>query len=213
VALPAKQQVTYWGLVSFVFLLALWFLGDIMLPFIVGGAIAYGLDPLADRLEARGLSRAVATTLISLFALFMFLLAIGLVIPLLVEQTLALIRFAPELFTELRDGLTARFPQLIDVDSTIGRTVSRAVVSIGEAIQAQGGAFAQQIASSVVGVINAVVFIVVVPVVAFYLLLDWDRMVAQVDDLLPRDHAPTVRRLALEVDRTFASFVRGQLTV
>lgn len=212
-ALPAKQQVTYWGLVSFVFLLALWFLGDIMLPFIVGGAIAYGLDPLADRLEARGLSRAIATTLISLFALFIFLLAVGLVIPLLVEQTLALIRFAPELFIQLRDGLTARFPQLIDVDSTVGRTVSRAVVSIGEAIQAQGGAFAQQIASSVVGVINAVVFIVVVPVVAFYLLLDWDRMVAQVDDLLPRDHAPTVRRLASEVDRTLASFVRGQLTV
>ena len=118
-ALPAKQQVTYWGLVSFVFLLALWFLGDIMLPFIVGGAIAYGLDPLADRLEARGLSRAIATTLISLFALFIFLLAVGLVIPLLVEQTLALIRFAPELFIQLRDGLTARFPQLIDVDSTV----------------------------------------------------------------------------------------------
>ena len=75
-ALPAKQQVTYWGIVSFVFLLTLWFLGDIMLPFIVGGAIAYGLDPLADRLEARGLSRAIATTLISLFALFIFLLAV-----------------------------------------------------------------------------------------------------------------------------------------
>lgn len=212
-ALPAKQQVTYWGLVSLVFLLALWFLGDIMLPFIVGGAIAYGLDPLADRLEARGLSRVLATTLISLFALLMFLLAVGLVIPLLAEQTLALIRFAPEFFTQLRDALTARFPQLIDVDSTVGRTVSRAVVSMGEAIQARGGEFAQQIASSVVGVINAVVFVVVVPVVAFYLLLDWDRMVAQVDDLLPRDHAPTVRRLAAEVDRTLASFVRGQLTV
>jgi predicted PurR-regulated permease PerM len=63
------------------------------------------------------------------------------------------------------------------------------------------------------GVINAVVFIVVVPVVAFYMLLDWDRMVARVDEILPRDHAPTVRHLAREIDRVLAAFVRGQISV
>jgi predicted PurR-regulated permease PerM len=62
-------------------------------------------------------------------------------------------------------------------------------------------------------VVNVLVYVVVVPVVAFYLLLDWDRMVARIDELLPRDHAPTIRRLAGEIDRTLASFVRGQGTV
>jgi predicted PurR-regulated permease PerM len=63
------------------------------------------------------------------------------------------------------------------------------------------------------GLISALVFVIVVPVVAFYLLLDWDHMVARVDQMLPRDHAPVVRHLAAEIDRTLAAFVRGQLSV
>jgi predicted PurR-regulated permease PerM len=208
-ALPAKQQTVYWGIFAVVFLVALWFLGDVLLPFIVGGAIAYGLDPLADRLERRGLSRAAATTVITLFALFVFVVLVLLVIPLLVDQTQALVAFIPDFFAQARAFLTERFPQIFDTESTVGQ----ALTAMREALQARSGELARQIASSLAGVINAVVFIVVVPVVAFYLLLDWDRMVAQIDDLLPRDHAPTVRRLAAEVDRTLASFVRGQLTV
>ncbi len=61
--------------------------------------------------------------------------------------------------------------------------------------------------------ISVVVFIVVVPVVAFYLLLDWDEMIARIDAMLPRDHAPTIRRLAREVDQVLAGFVRGQVSV
>src|SRR5690606_207192 len=61
--------------------------------------------------------------------------------------------------------------------------------------------------------VSVVVFILVVPVVAFYLLLDWDQMIARIDGLLPRDHAPTVRRLAREIDAVLAGFVRGQVSV
>ena len=53
-ALPVKQQVTYWGIAAGVFFLLMWFLGQVLLPFVVGGAIAYVLDPLADRLERMG---------------------------------------------------------------------------------------------------------------------------------------------------------------
>ena len=62
-------------------------------------------------------------------------------------------------------------------------------------------------------VINFIVFVVVVPVVTFYMLLDWDRMIASIDGLLPRDHAPVIRDLASQIDQTLASFVRGQGTV
>lgn len=60
---------------------------------------------------------------------------------------------------------------------------------------------------------NVVMLLVLVPVITFYLLMDWDRMVAEVDKLLPRDHAPVIRRLASDIDRTLASFIRGQGTV
>jgi len=77
-------------------------------------------------------------------------------------------------------------------------------------VQARGGEILNGLLTSAMGVINLLVLFVVVPVVAVYLLVDWDRMVARIDELLPREHAPTIRQLAREVDRTLASFVRGQ---
>ena len=67
--------------------------------------------------------------------------------------------------------------------------------------------------SSAITFLNLLVLIVIVPVVGFYMLMDWDRMIAEIDDLLPRDHAPVIRELAREINHTLASFVRGQGTV
>ncbi|SDW21050.1 AI-2E family transporter [Litoreibacter albidus] len=208
-ALPVREQAKYWGIAAAVFLVALWYLGDVMLPFIVGGAIAYGLDPLADRLERMGASRVVATTVISLIAVCVFILMAVLIIPMIVSQAADLFESAPDLFARLRDFLSERFPQLGDANSTLRQSLA----SIGATIQERGGEFAKSVFSSALGVINAVVFIVVVPVVAFYMLLDWDNLVAKIDSLLPRDHAPQIRKIASEIDLTLASFVRGQLTV
>jgi len=71
--LPVKQQATYWGAVIAVLMLTLWFLGDVILPFVIGGAIAYCLDPIADRLERMGCSRAISVTIITLVAGLVFL--------------------------------------------------------------------------------------------------------------------------------------------
>ena len=208
-ALPVRQQVIYWGVAAAVFLVLLWYLGPVLLPFIVGGAIAYILDPLADRLEAVGLPRAAATTIITLVGVLGLLLAVAFLIPLLVQQTTALVRAAPDYFNALRDWLTLRFPDLV----AEGGIVRKGLADLGQMVQSRGGELAQQLLAGVFGVVNAVVFIVVVPVVAFYLLLDWDNMVARIDDMLPRDHVGTIRRIASEIDQTLASFVRGQLTV
>lgn len=208
-ALPVREQAKYWGIVAAIFFAALWFLGDVILPFVVGGAIAYGLDPLADRLERFGASRVVATTLISLIALLVFILMALLIIPMIVSQAVDLFESAPGLFAQLRDFLSERFPDLGDANSTLRQSLS----SIGSTIQERGGEFLQSVFTSALGVINAVVFIVIVPVVAFYLLLDWDNLIAKIDSLLPRDHAPRIRKIASEIDTTLASFVRGQLTV
>ena len=208
-ALPINDQFRYWGITALVFFVLLWFLGDVLLPFIVGGAIAYFLDPVADRLERLGLSRVAATTVISLVALLAVVLLVLAVIPTLVNQLTALVNAAPDIAKRLQGFLLERFPDLADSTSTIRQTLAE----IGAAIQARGGQLAQGVLTSALGVISIVLFIVVVPVVAFYLLLDWDDMVAKLDSMLPLDHAPTVRRLAREIDAVLAGFVRGQVSV
>lgn len=208
-ALPVSTQLKYWGIASVVFILLLWFLGDVILPFVLGAAIAYFLDPVADRLEKMGFSRAIAVTIITLFALLIFVIMALLVIPTLVQQTANLIEIAPTLFNDLQIFLKDRFPQLVDDDSTLRKSLT----SVGETIRERGGQLIDTVLSSVSSLINVVVLLVIVPVVAFYLLYDWDRMVAEIDRLLPRDHAPVIRQLAGEIDNTLAAFIRGMGTV
>jgi predicted PurR-regulated permease PerM len=208
-ALPVRQQVTYWSIAAAIFLAALWFLGDVILPFIVGGAIAYFLDPVADRLEAAGLSRTLATTVIAILALLVFTIGALLIVPTLIGQTIALGEEIPTILGQLNTYLSQRFPVLEDPNSTIRQSLD----ALGQSIQDNAGKLAQQVFASALGVIGVVVFIIVVPVVAFYLLLDWDNMIARIDALLPRDHQQTIRLLASEVDKVMAGFVRGQLTV
>ncbi|WP_306115405.1 MULTISPECIES: AI-2E family transporter [unclassified Roseovarius] len=208
-ALPVNTQLKYWGIASAFFLIALWFLGDVILPFVLGGAVAYFLDPVADRLERMGCSRALAVVIITLVALLIFVVMALLVVPTLVEQAVALFNVAPQLAQDLQAFLTTRFPELLDADSTVHKTL----LSVGETIRERGGQLLESVLTSAASIINVVMLFVIVPVVAFYLLYDWDNMVAKVDELLPRDHAPTIRQLARDVDKTLASFIRGMGTV
>jgi predicted PurR-regulated permease PerM len=208
-ALPIRDQAKYWGLALLVFFIALWALGGVILPFLVGGALAYFLDPVADRLERAGLSRVAATTVITAVGVLILVALVLAVIPTLVNQTTALINAAPDIAQRLQMFLLERFPELADNTSTIRQSLAQ----IGQTIQSKGASLAEGVLSSLAGAISIVVFILVVPVVAFYLLLDWDHMIARIDSLLPRDHAPTVRRLAGEIDAALSAFVRGQLSV
>jgi predicted PurR-regulated permease PerM len=208
-ALPARDQLKYWSMAAIVFSVVLWFLGDVLLPFVLGGAIAYFLDPVADRLERMGCSRVMATAIITVVGLLAFVLLLLWVIPSLVNQALDLFDVAPTLFANLRDFLIERFPDIMDTESPLRQSL----VSIGETIKARGGELLNTVLSSAAGIINIVMLFVIVPVVAVYLLLDWDNMVARIDELLPRDHAPTIRKLAKDIDGTLASFIRGMGTV
>ncbi|RKT30738.1 putative PurR-regulated permease PerM [Roseovarius halotolerans] len=208
-ALPVGTQMKYWGIASAVFMVIMWFLGDVILPFVLGGAIAYFLDPLADRLERMGASRAVAVTLITLLALLVFVVMALLVVPTLIQQSVALFDTAPKLFGQFQEVLTERFPSVVNEDSVLRKSL----IAIGQTISDRGGQVLESVLSSAASLINVVLLFVIVPVVAFYLLYDWDRMVARIDELLPRDHAPVIRHLARDIDRTLASFIRGMGTV
>ncbi|MBL4768823.1 MAG: AI-2E family transporter [Rhodobacteraceae bacterium] len=206
---PVRDQLKYWGIAALVFVVVLWVLGDVLLPFVVGSTIAYFIDPMADRLERMGLTRIAATTVITFLAIFVFAIVVLLVVPTLVSQTIGLIKVMPQLTRDLQAFLIKTFPSMLDESSTLRKTL----ISIGETIQSQGGEVLNTLIGSALKVVNVVIFFVVVPVVTIYMLLDWDRMIARVDNLLPRDHAPVIRRLASEIDATLASFIRGMGTV
>jgi len=208
-ALPVSKQLQYWGIAAAVFFVVLWALGNVLLPFVLGGAIAYFLDPVADRLEKLGASRAAATAIITVVALLTFVILALLVIPTLVQQFVLLFETAPQFAREISAFLSERFPGALEEGSTLRTTLA----SLGETIQARGGELLNSVITSAASVINVIVLFVIVPVVAVYLLLDWDRMIAQVDTLLPRDHAPVVRRLAGEIDKTLSAFIRGMGSV
>ena len=214
--LPVQEQAKWWGIATVVFVALLYFLGDVLLPFVLGGAIAYLLDPIADKFEEWGLSRAMAVATITLIVIILFLLAVGLIFPILQQQTVSLFEFVgssvgdtPSLLTDLDTWLAETFPILADNNITIAGQAER----IGQALQSKGGAFLNGVLNSAMSLVNIVVLLVVVPVVAFYLLLDWDNMVAKIDDVLPRDHQHTIRTIAGDIDRTLSSFLRGQGTV
>ncbi|MFB2531857.1 AI-2E family transporter [Paracoccus sp. p4-l81] len=208
-ALPVRQQVIYWSVAAIVFLLVMWGLGNTLLPFIMAAAVAYLLDPIADWLERKGLSRTWAVALITLAAALALIMALLVLVPLLVSQATQLVASAPDMFARLQEFLAERFPQALDENSP----VRGAIGQIGEGIQARGGELLQGVMASVGGVLNALVFMVIVPVAAFYLLLDWDGIVTRVDRLLPRDHAPTIRILGREVDEALSGFIRGEAIV
>jgi predicted PurR-regulated permease PerM len=208
-SMPVRQQLRYWGIAAAVFFVVLWGLGNVILPFLVGGAIAYFMDPIADRLERMSLSRVAATTIISVIALLIFVILALIIVPLLIRQLGGLVNAAPTIFNELQGFLTTHFPALLDDQSVVRETLA----GVGKTIQAKGGELATSLLSSALSVINAVVFVVVVPVVAFYLLLDWDNMVARIDELLPLDHRETIRQLGRDIDGVLAGFVRGQVSV
>ena len=208
-ALSPRKQLTYWGLAAAAVVVALWALGDILLPFIIGGAIAYFLDPVADWFERRGLSRALSVTVIVLIVIVVFVPASVLLLRALILEAQTLADEIPAYVEQLETGLPETFPFLADLQPVIDRALSDA----GALISERGGQLLGGVLVSARSLVGLLFFFLIVPVVAFYMLLDWDRMITAVDDLAPREHQSTIRSLAREVDRTLAGFIRGQASV
>jgi len=208
-SIPVKEQLKYWGIGLAVMVLVMWQLGNVILPFVAGAAIAYFLDPVADRLERLGCSRVVATLIITFVAVIVFVVTALIVVPTLINQMAMLVSEAPAYSSKFQAFLQDKVPALMEPNSVLRQTLD----SIGQTLRSRGGQLFSTVVTSAFTLIDVAIFIVVVPVVAFYLLLDWDRMIAIIDGWLPRDHAATVRQLAREVDAVLAGFVRGQLTV
>jgi predicted PurR-regulated permease PerM len=209
-----RRQARFWLIVALFFALFLYLFSEILLPFVAGMVLAYFLDPVADRLQRLGLSRLMATILI-LFT-FIVVLAIGLVIliPLLAKQLSDFIAKLPEYLSHLQTLITSFDPQWIEKRFGVNATDLRDGLN---SLLASGVGFVTAIFTSIwssgVALFSVASLFIVTPVVAFYMLLDWDRMIAKVDSWVPRDHVHTVRQIAGDINVATAGFVRGQGTL
>ncbi|OAP40547.1 hypothetical protein AU381_01145 [Sinorhizobium glycinis] len=211
-SLGLQRQIFFWLLVLAAFIAFLMVFSSILLPFLAGMALAYFLDPVADRLQRLGLSRLMATIAILVAFIVLFALSMIIIIPLIFTQAADFIQKMP--------GYVARLQAFV-ADTTQSTLVPdwleaqmAAIKQNSAKLLEQGAAFLgtlfQQLWNSGMALLDILSLFIITPVVAFYLLLDWDHMVEKVDSWVPRDHVDVVRQIARDMNTTIAGFVRGQ---
>ena len=198
------RTAAVWAVLVLAVLLALWLLSGILLPFIVGMAAAYVLDPLADWLQRHGLRRGPATLLITalFFAAFAVLLLV--ILPVAIEQAIGLGAKLPGYFDELRIRIL-HFVERLERERVVegGSVEGLASRFAQQALSYVGTALSNVVQSSLV-VLNLVSLVFITPIVTFYLLRDWDRLVAALRGVVPPRYRPAARRLARETDQVLS---------
>ncbi|MBL0371286.1 AI-2E family transporter [Rhizobium sp. KVB221] len=209
-----RRQVFFWLVVLALFIAFLMLFSTILLPFVAGMALAYFLDPVADRLESWGLSRMAATAVILLSFIVLLILGLLIIIPLLASQAVDFAEKVPGYITSMQlivsDANSNYMPTWLK--GQMGTLKENLAKYVGEGASFIAGLFVQIWASGK-ALVDVLSLLVITPVVAFYLLLDWDNMIAKLDSWVPRDWLHVVRRLAGEMDDAIAGFVRGQGTI
>ena len=193
----------------------IWLLSPVLMPFAVAAMLAYLGDPLADRLERLGLGRAWAATIVFMVLMIVLVGVLLLLIPLIARQVENVIENLPRYGEWAQNTawpwLQARLhldPRMFDSDRLLA-AIKAHLGSIGGVASTVLG----KVSRSGLGIVMWMTNLVLIPVVAFYLLRDWDRLVAKIDGMLPRSIQPTIAHLARESDKVLGAFVRGQLLV
>ncbi len=192
----------------------IWLLAPILTPFAVSAAFAYLGDPVTDRLETKGLSRTGAVTIVFLLLTLMVVLALVVLLPMLIEQfgKLAqqlpgMLRWAATNLQQLAEHLPIDF-DISDPDALMAQARSH-IDEISRFVAPLLGGLGRGGAAMLTIIMN----LALIPVVTFYLLRDWDLLMARIHELIPRRWEPSVVKLATESDAVLGSFLRGQLSV
>lgn len=205
--------MTFWIAALVLVTFSIWLLHEILLPFVAGMALAYLFNPLANRLERLGANRLVAALVIIIAFVLSFIVLILLIAPILGGQLAAFIENLPASATRLQSLVTD--PNRPWLRKVLGENLA-SDASLGDLVKQSAGwltTFLRSLWSGGQALVSVLSLIVVTPVVAFYLLYDWDRLIATVDGWVPVRQRDTVRQLAHEIDAAIASFVRGQTGV
>ena len=195
--------------------LVAWLLAPILGPFLFSALLAYLFDPVVDRLEQRGLRRDAAVAIVFILVLWLLVLVPLVLVPMLETQVRELAATVPKLIDWVSATVLPWLQTHLGVDP--GLLDAAALKDALVAHWREAGGVAAQVlryaTRSGFAVAGWLAGVVLVPVVTFYLLRDWDRLVASVQDLLPRSVEPRVSALTREIDTTLGAFLRGQLTV
>jgi predicted PurR-regulated permease PerM len=209
-----QQRAWSWGIGLAVFIGLFYLLRGVMLPFVAGMAVAYFLDPACDWLERRGASRTLATVIITAIFFLLVALTLVLLVPLAYGQLVDLMQKFPGYLSALREKLV---PLIAGLEPLIGE---EGIAQLRGALAEHGGDAIRWLGQMMGGLltrietfVNLFSLLVITPIVSFYLLRDWDHIVAKIDSWLPRAHAETIREQFRKIDETLAGFVRGQVTV
>ena len=186
----------------------LWNISDILAPFILGGILAYLLDPMADKMESFGVPRLLTALTVSLFALFVLLTAAILVIPIIFDQINQIIGFVPyltnEIYLVMQKGFKVlNLEEVEDID----------LLKLSKNLNEVSPIFAKSIFNSSFAILDFIFLLMVTPIVAIYLLVDWDKIIKEVEKVIPRRLEPTISQIVIEMHKTVASFLRGQFSV
>jgi predicted PurR-regulated permease PerM len=206
-----QRNIVFWLVALAVFIFLLWLLSPILLPFVLGMVIAYLLDPLAKALINRGMSRLVAALLILGGFLLVFTLIVLFIAPILSRQFAGFIAHGPEYARRIQAMVSdPAHPWLKTIigDNLIGS--DKAVSDLTNQAVGYVTTFLGSLWSKGRALLSIFTLVIITPVVAFYLLCDWDRMMNTVDQLVPVPQRETVRGLGREIDRTISGYVRGQ---
>ena len=206
-----ERNIVFWVAALAVLVALLWLLSPILLPFVLGMAIAYVLDPLANQLSKRGVSGLLAAVLILGGFVVAFTLLVLLIAPVLASQLSAFIDNVPAYAFRLQAFVSD--PSHPWIKRIIGDNLTGADKSVGDLMNQTVGYLTGLLASLWAkgqALLSIFSILIITPVVAFYLICDWDRMIAAVDRLIPVPQRETVRRLGREIEATIAAYVRGQ---
>ncbi|MEO6798516.1 MAG: AI-2E family transporter [Rhodanobacter sp.] len=201
--------------ITVVIVYLIWLLSPVLMPFAVAAMLAYLGDPLADRLERMGLNRMWASTIVFVVLLVAVIGVLVLLIPLIARQVENLISNLPRYGDWAQHVAWPWLQAKLHLDANMFDS-DRLVTMIKAHIGSIGGVATVvlgTVSRSGVGIAMWLTNLVLIPVVAFYLLRDWDRLVSTVDGMLPRSVQPTIAHLARESDHILGAFVRGQLLV
>ena len=193
-----------------------WMLAPILTPFVLGALLGWLGDPLVDRLQRRGHSRNLAVGVVFGLMVMVVLLALLILVPLLERQISTLIQAGPEYRDWFMQTALPWLEAKTGMDLLGWLDTERLYEWIRTHWQQAGGVGATvfgYLSRSGVAVIAWVANIVLLPILTFYFLRDWDLIVDRVASLVPRDHIGTVSRLARESNEVLGAFLRGQIVV
>lgn len=212
--MPLDRHILFWIVVVVLLVLFLWLFNNVLGPFLAGMAIAYFLDPVTDKIEARGVPRGLAAFVI---VLLFFALCVGLMfllLPMLEDQIAGLVSALPGYIERLRELAAPYIYQIrMLAPSDSAHPLAEAVGKASSTVAGLGANIAGKLLGGGAALINILSLAVLTPVVAFYLLRDWDRLTGTIDGLLPVRFAPTLREECTKIDTTLAGFLRGQAMV